>query len=104
MLAAKGVELVLAGHAHVGWVGSAHVERAAGRRSVLIVQAGTALSHRRRGEQNAYNWIAVERDRVRIEVREYDGARFAAAGAVEYALRDGRWTELAATPPPAFGA
>ncbi|HMB95251.1 MAG TPA: hypothetical protein VKK61_04355, partial [Tepidisphaeraceae bacterium] len=42
----------------------------------LSVQAGTATSTRRRGQENAYNFITIERDQVSIEVRAWNGTRF----------------------------
>lgn len=54
-LAKRSIDFVLAGHLHrTGWVFSAHIERAFGR-SVLLIQASTATSSRRRDQPNAFN-------------------------------------------------
>ena len=78
-LEAVGVDLLLAGHLHMNYSGDVRAHHEATKRSILSVQAGTACSTRRRDEPNAYNWITIERDRVGVQVRTWDGARFAAA-------------------------
>ena len=62
-----GVDICLAGHAHV-----AHVSQAASRYAVaghgaLLVQAGTATSTRARGEANSFNVLHIERPEIRVE-------------------------------------
>jgi 3',5'-cyclic AMP phosphodiesterase CpdA len=69
-----GVELILAGHLHVGYV--AAVEGPAG---LLSVQAGTAISRRRRGHPNAYNVVRLGDGEPAVEPRVWDGERFAPA-------------------------
>lgn len=53
-LAAAGVELVLSGHLH-----ATYVTPLADAPSVLSVQAGTCLSHRVRGDGNAFNLLRL---------------------------------------------
>lgn len=84
-LEAVGVELLLAGHLHQNYSGDVRSHHEAVRRSILSVQAGTACSHRRRGEPNAYNRIeietpafdAVKQDRLTVRVRTLQGNAFA---------------------------
>lgn len=57
VLARRRIDFVLAGHLHrTSWAFSAHAERAFGR-SVLLIQASTATSSRRRDQPNAFNII-----------------------------------------------
>ncbi|MCO5167146.1 MAG: metallophosphoesterase [Planctomycetes bacterium] len=85
-----GVDLLLAGHCHVSFVGGTHAYPAL-RGHTLVVQAGTALSRRLRGEPNAYNLIEVDGDEVRIEVRLRRGERFTEGSHDLYRREDGRW-------------
>jgi 3',5'-cyclic AMP phosphodiesterase CpdA len=80
MLARCGCDLVLAGHLHWAYRGDARTHHAEIGRSILVIQAGTATSSRRRGEPNAYNLLtlspAVE-NLLTIDVRSWNGAEFA---------------------------
>lgn len=67
-----GVELLLAGHLHVGYA-----DAIAGDAGLLSVQAGTACSRRRRGQPNAYNVIRLGDGGVAVEPRVWDGEGFA---------------------------
>jgi 3',5'-cyclic AMP phosphodiesterase CpdA len=86
-----GIDMLLAGHLHMGYSGDVRTHHEAVKRSILSVQAGTATSTRRRGEPNAYNWITIERDRVRIDVRAWDGARFGPATTRQFVRTDANW-------------
>ncbi len=88
-----GVDLLLAGHLHRNYSGDVRSHHEATGRSILSVQAGTATSTRRRGEPNAYNWITVEPDRVRVEVRTWSGAAFGASAEKVFERVEGAWRE-----------
>ena len=88
-----GVNLVLSGHHHHAYSGDFAVGDLAAGNSVLVVQAGTAISTRLRGEPNSYNVLKVDQDRVICTVQVFRNARFVAAAATEFAFRDGRWQQ-----------
>ncbi len=71
-----GVELLLAGHLHMGYTGDARAYYLPIKRSILVAQAGTATSTRRRGEPNNFNLITIDLPTVIFEVRAWDGERF----------------------------
>jgi len=67
-LAALGVDVLVAGHAH-----ATRVEAG----DALVIEAGTATSRRTRGEPNAFNVLTVNSGRVRVEHYELRGGDFA---------------------------
>jgi 3',5'-cyclic AMP phosphodiesterase CpdA len=81
---AVGVEMLMAGHLHMNYSGDVRSHHEAVQRSILSIQAGTACSHRRRGEPNAYNRLLIETsahdgleaDRLTVEVRARDDGDF----------------------------
>jgi hypothetical protein len=58
---------------------------------MMIVEAGTAISPRRRGEPNSYNLLTIAPGRVGCAVQLWQDDRFAPAAAVSYAFIDGHW-------------
>jgi 3',5'-cyclic AMP phosphodiesterase CpdA len=81
----EGVDLVLAGHLHrtyaarFGGTASASAvvarERAAGH-SVTVIQAGTALSSRTRGERNSFNRLEIDGHRLCVRTVTWSGRRW----------------------------
>jgi 3',5'-cyclic AMP phosphodiesterase CpdA len=66
-LAKAGVDLLLAGHLHLHHTGlTAQRYRIEGH-SALIVQAGTTISTRGRGEANSFNVVRIDRLQIFIE-------------------------------------
>lgn len=73
-LADCGADVFLAGHLHVSQTThSARRYQIAGH-SALVVQAGTAASHRERGEGNSFNVIRVDRPHIAVERYEWQDA------------------------------
>jgi len=87
----SGVDMLLAGHLHMGYSGDVRTHFEAVKRSILSVQAGTATSTRRRGEPNAYNWITINPDHVTIEVRAWGGESFRTHTVTHFTRLDGVW-------------
>jgi 3',5'-cyclic AMP phosphodiesterase CpdA len=89
---AAGIELVLAGHLHLGYQADARAQYPALDRSILVFQAGTAISNRTRYHAaNAYNRILVEPPHVALEVREAHRSGFIPRPEIRYVQREGAW-------------
>ncbi len=76
---AAGVRLVLAGHHHLHSVGIADAGSGAALsidREILVVQAGTATSWRRRGTPNSFNLIRLDGSTVTIDEWRSTGGPF----------------------------
>ncbi len=93
MAEAVDVDVLLAGHLHVGYSGDARGHYLRVRRSMLAIQAGTALSSRTRTEANAYNVIVVDAPRLSLTVRAWDGSRFRASRSAEFVRRGRDWAQ-----------
>lgn len=72
--AACGVDLILSGHLHLSHTSlTAERYRIPGH-SALIVQAGTAISNRGRGEFNSFNVLRVDGQKLTVERFTFDTA------------------------------
>ena len=80
------VDLILSGHLHVGHVGPSTLRYGGNGWALLLVQAGTATSTRRRGEVNAFNLIRIDQPHIDVESRTWDSARsvFATTGTARF--------------------
>ena len=85
------MELFLAGHLHQGYLADLRAHHSALKRSILVAQAGTAVSRRRRGEPNGYNVVTLAPSEVTFDVRAWDGATFTSTAIVGYTREDGGW-------------
>jgi 3',5'-cyclic AMP phosphodiesterase CpdA len=96
-LAACGVHILLSGHLHIGRVDTSRARFTVQGDSALIVQAGTALSRRRRGEANAFNVLRTSREGVTIERHAWSAPEqtFRCQGMQEFHLQDGQWLRAA---------
>jgi hypothetical protein len=90
-LAKCGCQLILAGHLHEGYSGDVRPHHIEIKKSILVVQAGTAISQRRRSEANAYNLITINENCVRLEVRAWNGHGFACTGITEFSNSESGW-------------
>jgi 3',5'-cyclic AMP phosphodiesterase CpdA len=88
-----GVDLLLAGHVHTSHAGSSDERYPITGYAALAVQAGTATSTRTRGEENSFNVLRVEKDRVQVERYRWDGADFVPAAAETFCRRGDAWKE-----------
>ena len=86
-----GVDILLAGHLHHGYTGDVRAYYPATRRSVIVAQAGTAISRRVRSEPNAYNFITLDASRISVSVRVWRGKNFEAAAPTVYRLNGEEW-------------
>jgi 3',5'-cyclic AMP phosphodiesterase CpdA len=88
---ACGTDLVLAGHLHRGYSADVRQHHVTIRRSILVVQAGTAVSQRRRGEPNTYNVLTIALPELSVAVRAWDGKAFVPNGVTRYVKTDTGW-------------
>lgn len=70
-LAECGADLFLAGHLHISHTGHTAVRYQIQNHVALIVQAGTTLSTRGRGEANSFNVIRIERQEIFVDRHEW---------------------------------
>lgn len=70
------IDLLLAGHLHNGYSGDVRSFYPKRERSVIVAQAGTAISSRVREEPNAYNLIYIESRKMEITERWWTGKEF----------------------------
>ena len=92
-LAAAGVDLLLAGHLHLQHTGLTSQRYQIEGHSALVVQAGTTISTRGRGEANSFNLVRIERDQVTIEHHLWrpDEGRFELAMTERFLREATRW-------------
>lgn len=88
-----GIDMLLAGHLHLGYSGDVRTHFEAAKRSILSIQAGTAISTRRRSEPNAYNLIHIQPNDVTVHVRAWTGQRFAPYALTRYTRTDHTWRQ-----------
>ncbi len=89
-----GVDLLLAGHLHLGYTGDARAYYLPIKRSILVAQAGTATSTRRRGEPNNYNVISIDLPTVTFELRGWDGGKFLPHSVTRYLQVETDWRRV----------
>lgn len=88
-------DIVLAGHGHHRCSGRTGGHFAQAGNAILVIQAGTALSDRRRGTSNSFNVVDIERDAVVLTPYDWveNVNQFVAAPAVRFEKR-GIWEQM----------
>jgi 3',5'-cyclic AMP phosphodiesterase CpdA len=88
-----GVDLILAGHLHRHYSADAKTHHVGIKRTILVAQAGTAISRRRRDEPNAYNLITLIPPEVELQVRAWSGTAFEPIASTRYMKVENHWTK-----------
>jgi 3',5'-cyclic AMP phosphodiesterase CpdA len=89
------VDLVLSGHLHGSSARDSTARYGASDRSILLVQAGTATSTRRRGELNSFNFVRIENGAIQVDCMAWDGPRqcFSLASSQKFRRAGGAWSD-----------
>jgi 3',5'-cyclic AMP phosphodiesterase CpdA len=93
-VAEAGIELLLTGHYHQAFTGESASCHLAAHRSVLVSQAGTAISTRLRDEVNSYNVIRIDGREVGCTQRAWTGKDFATQTTQIFGHAGGRWSRI----------
>jgi 3',5'-cyclic AMP phosphodiesterase CpdA len=91
-IAEAGIDLLLTGHYHLASSHNVTSYHLTSKRTVLVSQAGTGISTRRRGEINSYNLIRVDGHRVSCVQRGWNGDRFLTTEVELYSHFAGHWS------------
>jgi 3',5'-cyclic AMP phosphodiesterase CpdA len=86
-----GLDLLLAGHYHRGYMGDLHSHYIAVKRSIIVAQAGTATSKRTRGEKNSFDRIIIDPPDIRFDRYVWDDRRFAKTTTTGYKKVNDAW-------------
>jgi 3',5'-cyclic AMP phosphodiesterase CpdA len=97
-LAGCGADIVLSGHLHA-WRAEPLGPSGGNAPAVLLVQAGTGLSTRVRGEENDYNLLRVRPGEVLVErfVARPDRSEFSSAGHARFVRGTAGWQPAGGT-------
>lgn len=92
-LTALGTDVFLTGHLHVSYTGCTAARYSAAGRSAIVVEAGTAISTRVRGEANGFNVLRVEPDRVEVSTFRWqdESSTFGETEARTFARDESGW-------------
>ena len=90
-LEACGIDLLLSGHYHRGFMGDLQSHYTAVKRSIIVAQAGTATSKRTRGEKNSYDRIIIDPPDICFDRYAWDGRRFAETTTTRFKKVNGAW-------------
>jgi 3',5'-cyclic AMP phosphodiesterase CpdA len=96
---AARVRVLLAGHMHHAGVerGPPDIAQPSADPRILVIQAGTATSWRRRGAANSFNLLRIDpAGTLAVELMEFDGAGFVPGPICSYSASSSGWR---ASPP-----
>jgi 3',5'-cyclic AMP phosphodiesterase CpdA len=95
-LAECGADLFLAGHLHVSHTGNTAQRYKIEGHSALIVQAGTAISTRGRGETNSFNVIRLQHPTISVDRWSWNLAKglFQSANEERFRQTDQGWVRV----------
>lgn len=93
VLARHEVDLVLSGHLHQGFWRCREISVEPAGRRVLVVQASTATSTRRRDQPNAFNHLRIQGDSLALTPWNWDGSKrcFRAADTSAFLRLENGW-------------
>jgi 3',5'-cyclic AMP phosphodiesterase CpdA len=96
----RGADVFLTGHLHLSSTGHSAVRYPAHRRTAILVGAGTATSHRSRGEGNAFNLLRVTAEEVSVDRMTWDSVRreFSSTHVELFSRTDAGWTSAEVIP------
>ena len=86
-----GLDLLLAGHYHRDYTGDLQSHDITVKRSIIVAQAGTAISKRTRGEKNSYDRIIIDPPDIGFDRYAWDGRLFVKAMTTRYKKVGGAW-------------
>lgn len=92
-----GADVFLTGHLHLTYVGHTALRYQVQGRSAIVVEAGTATSARSRGEENAFNVLRLERDRIVVEHLAWAADAFRTASREEFQRTESGWLPVASS-------
>jgi 3',5'-cyclic AMP phosphodiesterase CpdA len=100
-LARCGADLFLAGHLHVSHISHSATRYRIKGHSALVVQAGTAVSTRGRGEAHSFNVLRIDRPQIAVERFEWQPERgaFGLATRERFRHTSEGWVRLEVTEP-----
>lgn len=89
----SNVDLLLAGHLHEGYTGDIRTFYPSSKRSIVVAQAGTAISKRVRSDPNGYNLIRLQEGKIDIEVRRWSATKsaFTKAERIVFTRENDKW-------------
>ena len=89
------VDVILTGHLHLSRASISTTRYKSSGYSALFVQAGTATSHRQRGELNAWNLISIKKDAISVNCLGWksDDVGFTVTETYRYRRNSNGWCE-----------